>query len=139
MTAPLIPDTIFKLFQNELTNVNLIFLEKVCKLYNLNLEEAKAKLSKELKLSFEISDVKMKIVKPQKLPNDEERCMARIFRKKDLEVLQCTRRKGKECEFCKRHQKMHVEGRLKYGSIDEPVPKEISPETLKTKKKKSLM
>lgn len=139
MTAPLIPEAVFKLFQNELTNINLIFLEKVCKVYKLDIEEAKAKLSKELKLSFEISDVKVKIVKQQKLPDDEERCMARIFRKKDLEVMQCTRRKGKECHFCKRHQNMNMEGRLKYGTMNDPVPKEISPEVLKTKNKKSLM
>jgi hypothetical protein len=139
MTTPLIPEVVFNLFQNEITKINTVFLTKVCETYNLNIEDVKKTLEKELKVSFTLNpQEKVIIVKKQKVPEDNERCIARIYRRKDLEVLQCTRRRHNDttCDCCKLHGKMYHEGRLKYGLMTEPTPDELSPEVLSKKKLK---
>ena len=141
MTTPIIPDFILKLFQNEINTINNNLLNNFCKLFKIDLEDAKNKLKNELNISLEIDkNEKIKIVKKHKDAPQEERCCARVYRQKDLEVGQCPRKHANDCgDFCKRHKKMHDEGRLKYGTINQTIPKEISPEVLNKKKKITLL
>lgn len=137
MTSPIIPDFILELFRDEVKKVNLTFLERMCTLYKIDFEEAKNKLAKELKVSFEITtNEKVVIVKKQKEQDPEIRCIARVYRKKDLEVFQCTRKK--HGEFCGTHQKMFDKGTLKYGTIHEDVPEKLSDKNLSKISSKSL-
>lgn len=139
MTTPLIPDFVLSLFQNEIIRINSDLLKKTCDIYNIDFEDAKNKLKKELHITFQIKqNEKIAIVKKQKIVEPAERCIARVFRKKDIEVLQCTRRK-KDCDFCKRHETMFNEKRLKYGTIHEEIPHEISPTVLNKIKKNKII
>lgn len=140
MTTPVVPELIFNLFKNEIIKINLTLLTSICSLYNIDVEEAKNRLKKELNLDLEIDKLlKIQIVKKQKEVNKEERCIARIYRPKDIEVSQCHRKMIDGCDFCKRHKKMSDEGRLKYGTIHTAVPKEISSPILNKKKKVALL
>ncbi len=141
MTTPMIPDFILKLFQNEINKINTNLLVHFCALFKVDIEDAKNKLKNDLNISLELDkNEKIKIVKKHKEAPSEERCCARVYRPKDLEVCQCPRRRANECgDFCKRHKKMHDEGRLKYGTISQTVPTEISPTVLNKKKKVTLL
>lgn len=137
MTTPCIPDFILLLFQNEIKKINLIFLENICKEYNIDFNEAKNKFKD---INFELTNIEqIKIVKKQKEHPSEIRCIARVYKQKDLEVIQCTRRKGIDCNFCKRHNDMYLEKRLKYGTINDEIPIEISSSILSKKKKYSII
>ena len=48
----------------------------------------------------------------------EERCIARILH--DLEIKQCNH-KHKDGELCKRHAKIRLNSKLKYGTIHDPI------------------
>lgn len=141
MTTPVIPDFVMKLFQNEITKINLNLLNNFCKLFKVDVEEAKTKLKTELHVSLDFDkNEKIKFVKKHKEADPEVRCCARVFRKKELEVGQCPRRRADGCgEFCKRHKTMFDEGRLKYGMVTEEKPEEISSPKLSKKKKVTLL
>lgn len=138
MTAPIVPDFILELFKNEIKKINLGLLEEICKTYDIDINEAKTKLQDSLNINFDLNkNEKIKIVNKQKELPSEERCIARLFRKKDMEVFQCSRRK-KECDFCKKHEKMNDEDRLKYGTINDDVPEALSEKKLIKIKKKTI-
>jgi hypothetical protein len=139
MTTPIVPDFILELFKNEIKKINLGLLEEMCKTYNIDIEEAKTKLKDSLNINFDLNkNEKIKIVNKQKELPSEERCIARLFRKKDMEVFQCSRRK-KECDFCKKHEKMYDEDRLKYGTINDDIPEALSEKKLIKIKKKTII
>lgn len=141
MTTPLVPDFILQLFQDEVHKINSVVVQKMCQMYNIDYDDAVTKLAKEAAIKLTLSNnEKIKLVKKQKEPDAKQRCHARVFRKKDLEVFQCTRKTPAEgaC-FCKRHQKMNDEGRLKYGTINDVKPAEISTPALIKKKKHTLV
>jgi len=139
MTTPIVPDFILELFKNEIKKINLDLLEEICKTYDINIEDAKNKLKDSLNINFELNkNEKIKIVNKQKELPTVERCVARLFRKKELEIVQCSRRK-KNCEFCKKHEKMYDEDRLKYGTINDDVPEELSEKKLIKIKKKTII
>ncbi len=129
MTAPILPEVVLRLFQDEVTKIVACEIKKVCELYKLDYEEVSARIN----LQVTTTDVPgFKIVKVQKHPKltDENRCLARIF--KDLEVTQCSRRRT--CgELCKKHSK-----NMKFGTINDPVPDELRPEVLNEKKKTTI-
>jgi len=141
MTTPIIPDFILKLFQNEINKININLLINFCKLFKVDLEDAKDKLKNELNISLDIDkNEKIKIVKKHKEAPKEERCCARVYRQKELEVGQCPRKHADGCgDFCKRHKKMNDEGRLKYGTISQAIPQELSATVLNKKKKITLL
>jgi len=139
MTTPIVPDFILELFKNEIKKINLGLLEEMCKTYNIDIDEAKTKLKDSLNINFDLNkNEKIKIVNKQKELPSEERCIARLFRKKDMEVFQCSRRK-KECDFCKKHEKMYDEDRLKYGTINDDIPEALSEKKLIKIKKKTII
>ena len=139
MTSPIIPDYILDLFRGEVAKVNITFLKRLCEMYKIDFEEAKQKLAKDLKIPFEITtNEKIVIIKKQKEQDPELRCIARLFKKKDLEVMQCTRKK-KGGELCGIHQKMFDNDKLKYGLITEEVPEELSERILSKINSKALI
>lgn len=139
MTAPVVPDFILNLFKNEIKKINLTIIENLCKIYNIDIDEAKLKLQDSLNINFELNkNEKLHFTTKQKELPTEDRCIARLFIKKNIEITQCSRRK-KDCDFCKKHKKMNIEGRLKYGTINEEKPSEISDTKLNKIKKKSIL
>lgn len=133
MTTPCVPDFILNLFQNEIRKINLQMLEKFCKVFNVDIEDAKIKLKDQLNIVFEpVKNEIVTIVKKQKEIDPDKRCNARVLRK--YEMGQCSRKKIEDCIFCKKHQKMNDAGKLKYSTIDSPVPKDIK-DKLENRKK----
>lgn len=66
MTSVIIPDFILKIFEKEITKINVQVVEVMCKKFNINVEDAKQMLAKELKINFNIITEEieqMKIVK----------------------------------------------------------------------------
>jgi hypothetical protein len=138
MTTPFIPELIFGLFQDEIKKINVVYVSKVCSLYGIDFNDAMKKLECDADMGLTLTNTeKIRLVKKQKEPEPHERCIARVYRKKELEVLQCSRRHqcGAGMVFCKRHQTMHDEGRLKYGTISEEKPSEVTSPVLIKKKK----
>ncbi len=139
MKAPVITDFIINLFKNEIKKINLTIVENLCKIYNIDIDDAKLKLQDSLNINFELNkNDKLQFITKQKELPVEDRCIARLFVKKNLEITQCSRRK-KNCEFCKKHNKMNNEGRLKYGTIEDEKPIELSTPVLNKIKKKSII
>lgn len=147
MTSPIVPDFILKLFEKEVSKINLIIVEKICELYKLDIDDVKTKIKKELNINFDvISDEieEIKIVKKHKPKqevsenNNTDLCIARIFLSSQLKVKQCSRHKLDGQEFCTLHHKLNQENKLKYGTIKEKKPDEISTEKLKRKVKRNI-
>lgn len=137
MTTPIVPDFILGLFQNEINKINLDLLEKVCQIYNINYEEAIERLKNELKVNIILNkDERIKIIKtrPELDPND--RCIARCFKRCDLDLVQCSLRHYPDKDFCKRHQNMFDNGTLKFGTINDKI-KEKEPKTKVKRKTKN--
>jgi hypothetical protein len=63
MTAPLVPDFILKLFEKEVTKINLMIIEKMCAIYGIEVSEATDKMAKELKINFHIIDENIEQIK----------------------------------------------------------------------------
>jgi hypothetical protein len=131
MTTPIIPEFILKLFQTEVSKIVDKEIEKLCKIYDIDFEEAKKKLGNtEIKMT---TDPGFKIVRNQKkIPPKQERCIARMFH--GLEIKQCTRAKCNKKGFCG----LHINTQLRYGTINDPLPNELRPEVLNEKKKNSI-
>lgn len=126
MTTPVVPDFILTLFQNEINKIAGGILEKVCKLYKLDIDEVKKRLKDEMRIDVSISsNERIKVVKTQAVLPPEERCIARVFHRADLCLIQCSRRHCPNAQFCKRHQKMIDIAPLPYGTVKEPVPKTV--------------
>jgi hypothetical protein len=163
MTSPLIPDFIFRLFEKEVTKINLTIVETMCDLYGIDLHDAQSKLSKELNINFNIisEDIEqIKIVKKQQAGRREQKtennastsndrslayhaspkleCCARVFVQSDLVVKQCSRFQIPESTFCKMHQQQFDGGKLKYGTIHDPKPECISTAKLNMKVRKKI-
>ena len=119
MTTPLIQPCVFKLFQMEIQKINLEFLAKICKMYELNYEEALVKLHEEANVKFIVKhDEKIKIVKKRNPPLPQDRCIAYVNRSTPC---QCLLRKSIG-SFCARHYKLYSEDRLKNGVVGKIYP-----------------
>jgi hypothetical protein len=159
MTSPIIPDFILKLFEQEVTKVNLSVVEVLCNHFSIDINEAKAVVEKNCGLRFNVigeSIEHIKIVKstkPKKVSETKQDkacdsdvkqnianncCDARIFLANDLVVRQCSRSKLVGSNFCKMHQQKVESGKLKYGTIHEDKPEEISTPKLRSKIKRNI-
>jgi hypothetical protein len=141
MTAPLLPECVLALLEAEVAKVNRLFLEKVCERYKLDMREVESILHTTMSPSLLPVDEHIKVTKvykPRQRLDEDDRCRARTFKKKELHVQQCTRRFVSGCRFCKTHQKMHDENILKYGTIDDAPDEQISEKKLKKVVKKKL-
>lgn len=134
MTTPILPEFILKLFQNEVNGIVQKEIQKVCDLYKLDYDEVIKKLGH---VEINTTDTPgFRIMKKRETfaPKDE-RCIARMLH--DLEIKQCSKHK-KDSEFCGRHFNMHKNNKLKYGTINDPIPNELRPEVLNEKKKHNI-
>jgi hypothetical protein len=168
MTCPIVPEFIFQMFEKEITKLNILIVDKICDLHNLNKDEVKKELNKELKINFKIvsedieqikivkkhhniktkhTETKLKDIieedKSKKVENVEEDdkihiCHARIFHQNELIIKRCSRPKLEGIHFCKLHLRLSEEGKLKYGTIFDKRPDEISSEKLSKIVKKRI-
>lgn len=161
MTSPLVPEFIFEMFEREVTKINTVIVEKMCQIYDLDVTEAKERLSKELSINFNIVHEDIEQIKIVKKHNNKaksnkandgegsskdveeendinEQCEARVFVSTDLVVKQCSRSKMAESNLCKLHQRLKDEGKLKYGTINEEKPACISTAKLNTKVRRKI-
>lgn len=131
MTAPIIPEFILQLFQNEVNEIVRKQVSKVCEMYKLDLDEVQNRLGLiELECTETPGFRLMK--KKESFAPPEERCTARMLH--DLEIKQCSKRKFGDTHLCRKHGGMN----LKYGTIHDPLPDELRPEVLNQKKKNKI-
>jgi DUF438 domain-containing protein len=135
MTTPILPEFVLHLFQHEVTKIVNAEVKKVCELYELNYEEVIGKLGQ---VELETTDHPgFRIMKKnEKIAPKDVRCIARMLH--DLEVKQCTRKHCEGSNLCKRHHNMRKDNRLKYGTINDPIPDELRSEVLNEKKKNTI-
>lgn len=161
MTSITIPDFVFAMFEQKVTEINLTIVNKLCAKYNINEDDAKKFLQKELNINFNIvhEDIEqIKVIKKHNKHNKHSKhskhtsnnddnsnqeahtttCDARVFIASDLVVKQCSRSKIEGSNFCKLHQRLHAEDKLKYGTIHDDKPDCISTEKLKMKQKRNI-
>jgi hypothetical protein len=139
---------VFTMFEQKVTEINLNIVNKLCSKYNINEDDAKKFLQKELNINFNIiqEDIEqIKVIKKHKKKVDDDNqpakatvCDARVFIATDLVVKQCSRTKIEGSNFCKLHQRLHEEDKLKYGTIYDDKPDCISTEKLKMKVKRNI-
>ncbi len=144
MTCPIVPEFILKLFEKEISNIVERCVSKICDSYELNSDDVKQLLSKEMNMSFDIVSEEIEQIKIVKKNNKHEKdantlCEARIFIASDLIVKQCSRsRLNDQCRFCKTHQKQFETNTLKWGTIHDPKPDAISTAKLNAKMKRKI-
>lgn len=121
-----------RLFQNEVNDIVLKAVKKLCDVYDIDFEEAKEVVN--VKLGVKTND--LRIIKkhvPQHPP--ELRCMARMLH--EVEIKQCSHRR-KHGDICGFHRWMEDRGRLRYGRMTDPLPMELSQKVLDNKRKAKL-
>lgn len=151
MTSVIIPDFILKLFEKEISKVIEQVVEKMCDEYDIDVNDAKNRLKHALNVNLDIVDEEVehvKIVKKhsQATANNQDGvkqdpatiCEARLFIQSQLAVRQCSRSKLANCRFCGIHQKLFEQNKLKWGTMNDEKPEEISTAKLKQKVKKTL-
>ena len=131
MTTPILPEFILNLFQIEVQSIVEKELKRMCKLYDIDFEEARKKLGYVDMNVTETPGFRL-MKKREKFAPMENRCQARMLH--DLEIKQCSRHKCEDSELCKKHLNM----KLKYGLINDPIPDELRPEVLNEKKKNNI-
>jgi len=135
MTAVIIPESILRLFQNEILKINLNLLENICKIYEIDINEAKEKLKEIYNIHFELEDINsIKYSKKHKEVEKDIRCIARIYKQNEVCVSQCMKKKINNCDFCKKHDRIFKSDKLQYGTINEPIPEAIERKLIKKKK-----
>ena len=130
MTTPIIPEFIVELFANEIYKINLRIVDIICSKYNLNVDDVKQTLEKDLNISFTINTDNIKLIKKNKYGSNttkENRCEGRVYHKDDNEYVQCSRKRYENTSYCKTHNYKQP-----YGSINHPEPE------LKEKKKQTI-
>jgi hypothetical protein len=146
MTCAIVPDFILKMFEREIAKVVERVVVKMCDEYEIDIEDAKNKLKDSLDIDLQVvnSDIEqVKIVKKysasaSKTEVGATTCEARLFIQSELVVRQCSRSKLDNYRFCKTHQKQFDSNSLKWGTIHDDKPDEISTAKLKQKMKKTL-
>ncbi len=147
MTCAIIPDFILQLFEKEIIKVVDGVVNKICVEYSLDNDEVKQRLKETLDINLQVidSDIEqVKIVKKHhhastsKSESNEHCCEARLFIQNELVVRQCSRSKMENSKFCKTHQKQFDSNTLKWGTIHDEKPEEISTAKLKQRVKKTL-
>lgn len=117
MTCVILPDGVMKLFNAEISKIVADHVKKLCEIYDLDFEEAIGHL--DLKLTLDIKD-DYKIVKKRISKwKPEERCTALL--KGADEIKQCDYKRIDGIEFCSKHDRMKKEGKLVYGTVNDPI------------------
>lgn len=89
--------------------------------------------------SKENKENQQKKKQPAETPQEGQNfCDARIFIPSSLTVKQCSKNKVSGCNFCKMHQRLYEEGKLKYGTVHETKPEAISTPALNLRVKRTI-
>lgn len=141
MTAVIIPDFVFKIFEQKVVEINKTIVQKLCENYGIDLQDALAYLQNELKINFNVVHEhieEMKITKKHQKKEGIDKtsiCEARLLVATDTDVKQCGRTKLDGGKFCKLHQRLHEQDKLKYGTIHDALPiDELKKHNMKTKR-----
>lgn len=144
MTSIAIPDFIFKMFTQKILEINTSIIDKLCEHYNIDKTEARDFIGKEMSINFNLISEDIEQIKVVKKHKKKEYtalplcCEARVFISNELIVKQCSRSRLNGKPFCKTHQKLSDDDKLKYGTIHEAKPESISTEKLKMKVKRTI-
>lgn len=127
MTTPLIPDYIATLFDNEIMKIQEDIIDKICKQYKLD----KTEVCKNIGFKhIEFTECNIKIIKCHATnygtKKDEPKCIARIYNHTENILYQCKRSQKAGGHFCKTHSHQHQTKSLKWGTINDPIPKSIT-------------
>jgi len=135
MTTPILPEFVLKLFQDEVNSIVQKEICKVCEHFNLNKKEVFDKMGY-VEINTTVAPGFRIMKKNEKFAPKESRCIARMLH--DLEIKQCSYHRQNSSEFCGKHLSMKQSGKLKYGTVNDPLPDELRPEVLNEKKKKTI-
>jgi hypothetical protein len=148
MTCTIVPDFILKLFEREIAKVVERVVVKMCEEYDIDVNDAKTRLKDSMDINLDVVDEdieQVKIVKKHNtstnktdISSNSNMCEARLYIASELCVRQCSRSKFESGRFCKTHQKQFDANALKWGTIHDDKPEEISTAKLKNKVKKTL-
>jgi hypothetical protein len=131
MTAVIIPDFVFKMFEQKVVEINKIIVQKLCEKYGIDLEDALQYLRSDLNINFNVVHEHIEQIKVTKKHQKKDTidnntiCEARVLVATDTNVKQCARKKLDGGRFCKLHQRLHEQDNLKYGTIDDAEPDDI--------------
>jgi hypothetical protein len=129
MTSPIIPDFITKIFAQEIARINLQLLKAICDRHDLDFDIEKKFLKDKIDIDLDVINENIEIFKKKRSYGDnispEDRCKARTFNIKDHDFKQCCRKHMPDVLFCKLHERMNKENKLKYGDISGDVPEDI--------------
>ena len=125
MTAAIVPEFLLHLLEKEMSAVSLTIVKYICDEYKLPFEEIKRKLSKHLCIEIDVDNqntykLTRMNVRRKKTPV-ENQCQANMFHKDHKCVTQCTLEIISGSKFCKKHTRMEKEGRLRFGTITNPL------------------
>ena len=121
MTAPMIPDYILTLYENEIRKVVKKCIVRISEENDLNVASLESQIADIISLEivsedFEKVTITKKIAR-KKIVSDEERCVARV--KRTGVFSQCTRCSASSSMLCKIHTK-----KTPWGQITDPPPEE---------------
>jgi hypothetical protein len=125
MTSTELPDFVKSIFQNELNKIKINLIKHISKDYSLDENE----LIKKYTCDLEIINKNLENVQITKKNNynygitSNNRCCARVYN--NGKGARCKRSKNKT-ELCTLHNNLlEKNGKLKYGLINEPQPKDV--------------
>lgn len=135
MTTPMIPDFIFKLYQEEVLKVVDQAIKAISEHHDIDVSKLKKTVEKHAGISFtiipdDVEKIRILKLKPRKLPDDSERCISLVKTPEGV-ITRCKFRVEDGCDHhcCKRHGKKPS----KYGVIEEAIA-DHKPNAVKEKK-----
>lgn len=126
MTAAIVPEFLLCLLEKEIANVSLDIAKFICDDYDLPYDDVCKKISKHICIELDVDQqntyklTKM-TVRRNKISADKQ-CKANMFHKDHKCVTQCTLPYIDASKFCKKHKRMEREGRLRFGTVTQPLP-----------------
>lgn len=127
MTTPLVPSFIAKLFEEEVKKIQVDVVYRICEMFALDEHEVLESLDIR---SVEFHNTQVKIVKKRETAygskTDTDKCIARVYDVYQHEFHQCKKSRISGCKFCKLHRGLRQKNALKWDTINDPLPKEIT-------------
>lgn len=129
MTNVAVPDFIIKLYEDETRKVLNTVINHICHRFSLEKSAVTSGVEKNINLKLEIvpdDDETLIITKktPKPPPDEDERCVARLKKNGVFVQCLCVRNDNFELDMCTRHSNAFHQEKLKYGTINDPIPDE---------------
>lgn len=125
MTAAIVPEFLLCLLEKEIASVSLDIVKYICDEYDLKYDDVCNKIKKHMCIELDVDQqntyklTKMNVRK-KKISADKQ-CQANMYHKDHKCVTQCTLQ-CVDSKFCKKHKRMETEGRLRFGTVTNPLP-----------------